>query len=160
MLARRNHQPAGGETAFDARGGMNLQCARGDQFANETAFDDGLTHQSVRVEDIAFFLDHQAAMRPEVLGDGLCDPVVGQVHVAAASFAQGGGGGRRHGELRAALETADLSLLELGFCRLGRQAPHFLQAKMLVALLADGGVTGARLQLEVPAPGAGYRDPI
>ena len=112
MLAGRNHQPPGGEAALDVRGGMNLQRARGDEFADEPAFDDRLAHQRVRVEDVALFLDHQSAMRPEVLGDGLGDPVVGQVHVAAAPFAHGGGGGQRHGQFRAALETADLLLLE------------------------------------------------
>jgi len=81
--------------------------AAGRDLADEAAFDDGVAHECIGIKEIALFLDHQAAMRPEIFRNALGDVVVAEADVAAASFAHGGFSRHGHIEFGAAIETHD-----------------------------------------------------
>lgn len=139
---------------------MDLQSALGDKFADEPPFKDGLADESIRIEHIPLFFNHKPAVRAKVFGNGLRDSVVAQVQVAAAPFAHRRSRRERDFEHCPALETANLLTFDNGLEWLGDGMQHFLQPKMSMALLAQGGVRRWRLRLSMPALRAGYRDPV
>src|SRR5580693_1177598 len=75
VLAGRNNEAASREATFDMGGGINSQRAAGRDFADETAFDDGVAHERISVEKITLFLDDQTAMRPEIFRNALGDVI-------------------------------------------------------------------------------------
>ncbi len=64
-----------------------LGAALGHKLAVELAPDDGIPDDGIGVEDESFLLDHEPAFGLEVLGDGVIDAIVAQVHKTAAAFA-------------------------------------------------------------------------
>ena len=90
------------------------------------------------------------------------DLIIAQVHMAAAAFAHGGLGSGGDFQFGSALETADPSQLDGGlggFRDLGGSFRRiFFETEMGAAFLADGGVTAARLLLDVTALGASRRN--
>ena len=76
MVAGRNNKAGGRETAFDMGGGVDFERATGHEIADEAALDDRVAHHGFGVQDKALFLDDQAAMRAEILRNGLRDLIV------------------------------------------------------------------------------------
>jgi len=105
VLAGGNNKAASREAAFDMGGGMDFKCATRHELADEAAFDDGVAHECIGVEEITLFLDDQAAMRPEIFRDARADLIVGEADVAAAPFAHGGFSRHGHIQFSAAIEA-------------------------------------------------------
>ncbi len=66
VLPSRNNKLAGRETAFDVGGGMDFERAPGHELADEAALDDGVAHDRIGVEEIAFLLEKKTAVRAEI----------------------------------------------------------------------------------------------
>jgi hypothetical protein len=99
-------------------------------------------------------------MSAETLGNGLGYLVVGEIDMAAASFAHGGRGRLGHLQFGATLETTDVPLFDCSRNRRRRRAQRLLNSEMFPALLANARVRSPRLRLDMPALRAGDRDRI
>ena len=154
----RYDQSPRGKGALEAGSRMDFQAALGHELADEAAFEHDFADVRVGVQQISLFFDHQPAMGPKILRDRLSDLIIGQVHMAAAFFAHGGFRRRGHLQVGPAVEATDLLLRDERLSRLDRASGLFLDAEMLLAFLADSGVSAARLGLHVAALGARDRD--
>ena len=95
-------------------------------------------------------------MSSEVLENGLRHLVVGEVDMAAASFADGGLRCSRSFQLGATLETGDTPHDDEELCPVLMRVQRFLDPKVPLAFFAPGGVRGAWFLLQMPAVRASH----
>ena len=87
MIFRRNNEPARLEMSFDIRRRVNRQRTLRDELAEKFSFDDGITDDGFRVEDVTFGFQDELTFGFEIFGNRVGDVVIAQVDVAAAAFA-------------------------------------------------------------------------
>src|SRR5713101_5500699 len=155
--AHRDNLPRGRKVPLDLRPRMDFQGALGRPLPQQPPLEDAFAGDRVRVEEKASGFDQEAAFGPEVFGNGVGNLVVPQIHVAAAPLAHGGLRRERHFQFRRAFETGDASGLTRRRLRPRGRTEDLLHAKVLVALLANGGVGARRFGLGVPALRTSYR---
>src|SRR5258707_13634932 len=137
---------------------MNFQAPLRYDLPDKSPLDHRLANQRVGVQKISLFLNYQPPIRSVILGCGLCDAIIPQIHMAAAALAHSGFCRQRYVQFCPALKTEDSSLLNDRLWRFADWPNRFLQTKVLAALLADRRVSTSRLRLYVPALRANNRN--
>jgi len=143
------------ESAFDFGGVVDFKRALGGKLPQQSALENDFSADGIGVEKKTALFDDKSALGLEILGDGIGDLVIAQVHVAAAPLAHGGLCGERHIQFGATVETRDPPLTSIWLQRPGHRLLEVLKPEVLVTLPANGGVSRGRLRLRVPALGAG-----